>query len=68
MFQHMESRTKKELLKGAVQSSVSNLLCYDRKNDEELTDEDVRKLLDSGDVTIEEMVKWFYDELWDQTD
>lgn len=53
----------KELLKGAVQDMVPDLLYYDRRHDDELSDEDVSDLFVGGHVTTIEIARWFRDAL-----
>jgi hypothetical protein len=43
----------------SVEDLVNNLLYYDRKEDEELTKDDVENLLESGKITIEEVTDHF---------
>ena len=53
---------KKELLKNALTDLVSDLLYYDRKEDEELTIEDVENLIDTESISKQELINLF-DEL-----
>ena len=53
---------KKELLKNALTDLVSNFLYYDRKEDEELTIEDVENLIDTESISKQELINLF-DEL-----
>lgn len=53
---------KKELLKNALTDLVSDLLYYDRKEDEELTIEDVENLINTELISKQELISLF-DEL-----
>ena len=53
---------KKELLKNALTDLVSKFLYYDRKEDEELTIEDVENLIDTESISKQELINLF-DEL-----
>lgn len=50
---------KKNLFLNSIDTSVENLLYYDRKGDQELTYEDVEQLINNGEVTLEEMKEAF---------
>jgi hypothetical protein len=50
---------KRLLFLANVTDLVSSLLYYDRKEDEELTRDDVEVLLESGRITIKEIVEMF---------
>lgn len=50
---------KRELILITIQDSVTDLLYYDRKEDEELFVGDIDELVKNGDITIEEMVAEF---------
>lgn len=54
-----EARSKKELLLASIDDAVSDILYYDRKEDEELSAEDVDALIGWGGVTLTEMVEAF---------
>ena len=51
--------TKKEIFLGLIADSVSNLCYYDRKDDEDLSVDDVEELLTSGEVTLDEILETF---------
>ena len=53
---------KKELLKNALTDLVSKFLYYDRKEDEELTIEDVENLINTELISKQELISLF-DEL-----
>jgi len=53
----------KETLQGTVCDMVIDLFYYDRKEDEELSREDIKELVEGGHVTYEEIAKWFLDEM-----
>ncbi len=50
---------KKEKFLDSVEDCVSDLCYYNRKNDEELSISDVKQLLESGAVTMEEIFERF---------
>lgn len=49
--------TKKHSFLDAVDDAVSDLCYYDRNGDEELTSQDVRELIESGEVTVDEIAE-----------
>ena len=49
----------KDLILGKIQDLVSDFTYYNRKNDEELSSEDLEKAVRDGEVTIDEMVAEF---------
>lgn len=53
----------KELILSNVRDLVSDFLYYDRKEDEDLSSEDIGAAIGSGEVTIEELVEAFRKEL-----
>ena len=55
--------TKKELFLASVRDAVGRLFFYDRKEDGELTIEDVNELIESGEITLAEIVEVFEDEI-----
>ena len=52
--------TKKELLIASVHQLAIDVLYYDRKNDEELSADDVEQLINSGQVELRELVSEFH--------
>ena len=56
--------TKKEIFKGCVEDCIVDLLFYDRKECEDLTQEDIAEL--EKEVTPGEIIGWFSDELFKQ--
>jgi hypothetical protein len=52
-------KSKQELLLDTITDLVSDLLYYDRKEDEELSADDIEDLLHNGGITIDEMVEKF---------
>lgn len=48
-----------ESLKNSTADLVGRLLYYDRKEDEDLTSEDIDEMLASGEVTKEMILGWF---------
>ncbi len=55
----MTIQTKKEQLLGSAEDAAINVLVYNRKNDEDLSVEDVEWLFKSKQVTIDELVVAF---------
>jgi uncharacterized metal-binding protein YceD (DUF177 family) len=53
----------KENIINTVKDLCSNFLYYDRKEDEELSEDDLIKAIEDGTVTIEEMVAEFENQL-----
>jgi len=51
--------SKKELFLGIVQDTVTNLLYYDRKDDEQLSCNDISTLIDNGEVSLKELIDAF---------
>ncbi len=56
-------RTKKELVTDILKDSVSDLLYYDRKEDEDMSKDDIQKVFDERLMTIDEAVYIFRTEL-----
>lgn len=54
---------KKEEFLNAIEDAVADLFYYDRKDDEDLNLKDLNKLLESGEITLEEIVKTFENEI-----
>ena len=52
--------TKTELILGAVETAVDNLLYYDRKDDEELSHADIIGALRSGEIRSSALVGHFW--------
>jgi hypothetical protein len=57
----------KEIFLGLVRDSVSNLFYYDRKNDEDLSVNEVDQLIRSGQITLSEILEVFTDEIQQNT-
>jgi hypothetical protein len=53
----------KENIINTVKDLCSNFLYYDRKEDEELSEDDLIQAIEEGTVTIEEMVAEFENQL-----
>lgn len=53
----------KEAVLGRVQDLVSDLLWYDRKEDEELPRDAIEQMVKRGELTVEEMVSAFEEAL-----
>jgi hypothetical protein len=49
----------KQIIINTVKDLCSNFLYYDRKEDEELSAEDLQNAINSGEITIEEIVAEF---------
>ena len=56
-------RTKKEIVVSIIKDTVSDFLYYDRKEDEEMSREDIQRVFDDGLITIDEAVNLFREEL-----
>ncbi|RDJ35118.1 MAG: hypothetical protein DWQ19_09800 [Crenarchaeota archaeon] len=60
--------SKKEYALNVVEDLVANYLFYDRKEDEDLSRDDMEQLKSSGELTIQEVVDRFKEALekgWD---
>ena len=55
----------RNLIFGEINAVVANFLYYDRKHDEELTYQMLSDALENGDVTVEEIVEAFRQEMLD---
>lgn len=55
----MTDSTKKTKATNALRDLVGAFAYYDRKDDEDLDRDDVRELVRSGEMTIEEMIEVF---------
>ncbi len=53
----------KTRIEGAVKQLVSDLLYYDRKNDEELKKGDIENAIIAKKISVEEIVDIFHNEL-----
>ena len=56
-------KTKKEIAVAIIKDTVADLLYYDRKEDEEMSREDIQRVFDDGLLTIDEAVALFREEL-----
>lgn len=54
-----ESGPKIELLQGVIEDGVADLLYYNRKSCDELSVDDVKQLIESGEVTRVMILTWF---------
>lgn len=54
---------KKELILGTIKDIVSQFLYYDRKEDTELSIEDLKQAIKNNDISIDEIVDTFKKEL-----
>lgn len=50
---------KKEIILNTLDALCFDFLYYDRKEDEELSADDLRNAIKNGDITIDEMVECF---------
>ena len=55
----------KELILNVVSDLVSDFLYYDRKEDEDLEVGDIQKAIEIGEITKEEIIEKFKQELLD---
>lgn len=53
----------KDLILGKIHDLVSDFTYYNRKNDEDLSSEDLQKAVKEGEITIDEMVEEFKKQL-----
>lgn len=56
-------KTKKEIVIGTIVDMVSDLLYYDRKEDEELQPYEIQALIATGETSVDEIVSTFKTEL-----
>lgn len=54
---------RRALIEHTISDMVSDFLYYDRKDDEELSGDDIEDALNAGEITIEQMVECFRKEL-----
>lgn len=57
----MTDEDRKKKLLACVRRAVADVFCYDRKDDAELTPDDVERLIDGGAVTLPDIVEAFRD-------
>jgi hypothetical protein len=50
---------RREKLQVTIDDSVSNLLYYDRKEDEDLQMGVIEEMVEKGEVTVDEMIEWY---------
>lgn len=55
--------TRKEIIIASVKDLVTNLVYYDRKEDEDLPVGAIELAIDEGEITIDEIVEIFRSEL-----
>jgi hypothetical protein len=55
----MEQKTIKEIIIDTISDLCSNFLYYDRKEDEDLSMEQLNNAVKNGEITIDEMVAEF---------
>ena len=60
--------SKKQLILDSVKDLVSDLMFYDRKEDEDLSVKDIEESFKSGEVTISEVVEIFRIQLTNEID
>lgn len=54
---------KRQILKDTVRDLVADFLYYDRKEDEELPSGLIEEMLSEHEVSVDEVVRWFEEEL-----
>jgi hypothetical protein len=54
---------RRQIIEDTIRDLVKDFLNYDRQDDEELSAEDIEEAVKGGEITIDEMVKVFRDEL-----
>lgn len=57
--------TRRELILCTISDCVSDLMYYDRKEDEYLEDGAIEAAIENGEITVDEMVERFRSELTD---
>lgn len=50
---------RRETLQNTIDDHVSNLLYYDRKEDEDLPMGTIEEMVEKKEVTVDEMIEWF---------
>ena len=58
-----EERSRRDLIFGTVDDMIANFLYYDRKGDEELVLGDIEKTIEAGEISVEEIIARFTEEL-----
>lgn len=56
-------KTKREIILDAIHDTVKRFADYDRRNDEELSTDDIVEALERDEITIDEMAGKFHTEL-----
>jgi predicted RNA-binding protein associated with RNAse of E/G family len=51
--------SKRELIENAIQDLVIDFLVYDRNEDEELSSDDIKEAVRSGEITVDAMTEIF---------
>lgn len=59
----IKKNNKRDLILGTIEDLISDFLYYDRKEDEELLRGDIEEAIKSGEITVEEMVEKFSNDL-----
>ncbi len=59
----MKTKTRRKIILDVVHDLVSDFLYYDRKGDEDLPRESIEESIEIGEITIDEIVKAFRDDL-----
>lgn len=54
---------RRDVILNTVSDLVADLVFYDRKEDEELGPDEINVAVDAGEITIDDMVSRFRDEL-----
>lgn len=57
--------TRKEKILGLVSDAVSDLMYYDRKEDDDLPRGSIQEAIENGEITVDEMVRAFRDAIED---
>lgn len=56
-------KTRRERIIDILSDSISMLLYYDRKEDEDLPEGGIEEAIEAGEITVEEMIIFWSDEL-----
>lgn len=59
----MSVQDKKTVILNEVEKLVGSFLFYDRKGDEDLSSEDIKRAISTGEITADEIADYFRKEL-----
>lgn len=58
----------RKIIENTVKDCVTDLMCYDRKEDEELPIGEIERAIDTGIISAEDIVNIFKTELYSELD